>query len=627
MGKLVPVSSKLGKAIDISSTALVYVAGVMMLLCVLSVFYGVVMRYVFHAPVKWVLEVSVCLFVWFSFLAMPEALKTRTHVRVDLLLMRLSPKMQGSLEAFHYLLCSIYGAILMVYGVMMVMSDLSSGNASMMAHIPVWIVSLSLPLSMFVFSLQSVRMFISQCHFLRTTHLPTTPQLRNNPLFIFPLVTFALIIGLWLLHLNPFAGVTVLFLSLLAMGTPVGASLGLVGCSFLYFILGGAPMLRTVAVIAVGSVESWVLLAAPFFIFLGTIIHQSNIAGELFEAIKTWVGRLTGCLGVATIGTSAVFAAMSGTSAANAAALANVCVPRLVDNNYNKKMATGAVVAGGTLGMLIPPSLPMIIYGSLTDESVGELFIAGLIPGIILALMFAIYIWVRSKQTGQHEKYEPLTWGAKLLLTKRAAAALIMPVIVLGSIYSGVVTPTEAAALSVVYALVVSISLKKFKWRDMGPILVRSAMISSMMIFILIGAMAIGNIVAVLKIPQNLSQAIAMANIPGWFVIVLTMLVLLILGMFLEGISITLLTIPIMYPLIVSLGFNPVWFAVLFVINGELGCMTPPVGFNLYVVHGVTKVSMTDIIRGSFPFMILILLGLILVALVPQVCLWLPSTM
>lgn len=600
----------------------------MLLVCVLAIFYGVVARYVIHRPPSWVIEVSTYLFIWFSFLTMAQALRDETHVRVTLITSKLfSSKMQALLEITQYLLCLIYGSILAVYGLIAVKESFALGDASMMVHIPMWIIHLSIPVGILLFNLQAIRKLIGKCYLLRTEHLVTTAQLRNNPWFVFPLLALVLLIGISLLHVRASIGTVILLLTLLSMGTHVGASLGLTAAAFYYFNLGGAPMLRTLPAIGISAVGSWVLLAVPLFILVGAIIHQSKMVAEIFESVKRWTGRIVGCLGASTIVTSAIFAAISGGSAANAAALSHACVPQLLKSNYSKRMATGAVAAGGTLGILIPPSLAMILYGSLTDESVGELFMAGLIPGIILSLMFIIYITIRCKQTGQHENYESTTWRDKYRTTKSALPGFIMPIIILGCIYSGIVTPTEAASIAVMYGLVAALVRKRFAWRDIVPILIRSSIISSMLIFILVGAMAIGNMTAILKVPQNVSQAVAASNIPGWAVIVLIMLAVMLLGMFLDGISITLLIVPTLYPLILSLGFNPIWFAVILTVNFELATMTPPVGMNLYIVHGVTKIPMADVIRGSFPFMILLILGLIIFAFVPQLSLWLPSVM
>jgi C4-dicarboxylate transporter DctM subunit len=241
--------------------------------------------------------------------------------------------------------------------------------------------------------------------------------------------------------------------------------------------------------------------------------------------------------------------------------------------------------------------------------------------------MFISYIIIRCKQTGQHEKYEPTIWSDKLKSTRSALTGFIMPIIILGCIYTGIVTPTEAASIAVMYGLIVALAGKRLTWRDIISISIRSSIVSSMLIFILVGAMAIGYMTAILKVPQSVSKAVAASHMPGWSVMVLIMLSVMLLGMFLDGISITLLILPTLYPLIVSLGFNPVWFAVLLTVNFELATMTPPVGMNLYIVHGVTKIPMADVIRGSFPFMILLIVGLIIFAFVPQFSLWLPSVM
>jgi C4-dicarboxylate transporter DctM subunit len=285
------------------------------------------------------------------------------------------------------------------------------------------------------------------------------------------------------------------------------------------------------------------------------------------------------------------------------------------------------LAAGGTLGILIPPSGSMIIYSSITNESTGALFIGGVVPGIPLAIIFALFAILVCARTGRYGKIPPYSWKERLHVFKNSFWGLLLPVIIITTIYTGVCTPTEAAAIAVVYALIVSLSRRAIKPREIHAVMAESTRSSTMILMIVVGAMLLGTITTYLQVPQHLVAMVGTLHMPNWGVMILLCIIFVILGMFLEVVSILLITMPIVYPLIIHLGFNGVWFGVFITLLMEMALITPPVGLNIYVIQGIGKASMVDVVRGIFPFMLLLLAGLLLIWFFPQLALWLPGTM
>ncbi|MBA7687849.1 C4-dicarboxylate TRAP transporter large permease protein DctM [subsurface metagenome] len=290
-------------------------------------------------------------------------------------------------------------------------------------------------------------------------------------------------------------------------------------------------------------------------------------------------------------------------------------------------MVYGLVAAGGTLGMLIPPSGSMILYGAVTGESVGKLFMAGLVPGIILATLFAITVIILCKKSGKYEKLPSTSWKEKLQATKGALWIIMLPVIILGGIYSGIFTATEAAAASIIYALVVCLVTGTIKWHDLPRIFSTGTRTVALVTMIIIGAVTLAQLITIMQVAQNLCAMVVGSGIPSWAFIVAILCSFLVLGLFLDTPAICLLVIPIIAPILSMMGFSLIWFAVLFTIAMEIADLTPPVGLNLYVIQQMSGARLMDVIRGVIIFIGVMLIVLVIVALIPQLSTWLPGTM
>lgn len=412
----------------------------------------------------------------------------------------------------------------------------------------------------------------------------------------------------------------VVFFVLAILRVPIGISLGIssiVALSLIDFSIG------TVVQKMFSTINSTTLMAIPGFIFAGLLMAHGGIAKYLIDALKVWIGHIKGGLGVVTVLACTIFSAISGSSVATAAAIGTMMIPAMVENGYNKNYAMGLVAAGGTLGILIPPSITLILYGIVTEQSTRKLFTAGIIPGLLLSglLLIAVLIEAHRKNYGGlpkvplHERWAP---------TFKAIWAFLLPIFVLGGIYSGVVTTTEAAFFSVAYALVVSVFIyKEMTWQSFKEILRETINTSSMIFLIIASATLFSMFLTAEQIPHQFAQWMVDNNFGKWTFIIAACLLYFVLGMFLEATSIVLITVPIFLPILLLLDINLIHFAIIVVINMELALITPPVGLNVFVVSGIAKDTVENVLKGIMVFYFVLLLGLILVILFPQLSLFL----
>ncbi|MBC7325804.1 MAG: TRAP transporter large permease subunit [Moorella sp. (in: Bacteria)] len=622
------VWGRLGAGVDFLSVAAGAIAGYAMLFASLVTTYEVIMRHFFHEPSIWVFDITCYILIWFGFLSAAYGLKEGSHINVDLLIGRMSDRTKIPLETIACLLCLVYSLILLIYTwEMTVEAYVSKEAAPTVLHVPMYIVEIGMVIGSFLLCLQALRMLIGKVVVWTKGNLEGGSGLLNNPAVVLPLYLVLAALGVWLYVVSPGAGVVVTILVLLLAGVPVFTSLGIVGTLGLFLLMGTQYGLPQTAIVGLKSLDNFILLAVPMYILAGQILMSGGIGRELYDVCVKWLGHLPGGIAAATVGACAIFAAISGSSVATAAAIGLIALPEMLKRGYDPRLAYGVLAAGGTLGILIPPSGAMIIYSSITDESTGALFIGGIVPGIILAIIFALFAMFVCARTGRYEKLPPFPWKERLLVFKDSFWGLLTPILIIVTIYTGVCTPTEAAALAVVYALLVSLFRGAIKPRQLHEVMAESTRSATMILMIVVGAMLLGTITTFLQVPQQVVALVGSLQMPTWVIMALLCLVFVILGMFLEVISILLITMPIVYPLIIHLGFNGVWFGVFITLLMEMALITPPVGLNIYVIQGIGNASMTDVVRGVLPFMLLLLVGLVLLYFFPQLALWLPGTM
>ena len=396
-----------------------------------------------------------------------------------------------------------------------------------------------------------------------------------------------------------------------------------------YYVLLGGPLPGTIGITAFNLTYNFVLTAIPLFIFMGEIILRTGFSAQLYRGLSRWFQLLPGGLLHSNITACGMFAAVSGSSVATAAAIGTVALPELEKRGYDRKLSAGSLAAGGTLGPLIPPSIAFIIYGVITETSIVRLFMAGVFPGLLLTGLFMAYIGLRvvfNRSLVPEE--DPVSWRNRLLGTVEILPIACLMILVLGGIYAGVMTPTEAAAIGAFGALVMAAAFRMLDRHILWEALKESTRSTAFIMFIIVGAMLLGVVLANLRIPGALADMVQAAPLTPLMVMLAVYAIYFVMGIFLDGISMMIITLPVIFPVVTAMGYDPVWFGVAFVIIMEVGLLTPPVGLNLYVIHGISKHRpFSEVAIGSAPFFVVMLLALAIVHAFPQLSLWLPSVL
>jgi C4-dicarboxylate transporter DctM subunit len=409
---------------------------------------------------------------------------------------------------------------------------------------------------------------------------------------------------------------------LLLTGAPIFAALGFASMIVALLTEGN---INSMAATAFGKLNNDLLIAIPMFAFMAHIMIRSKVVDHLYEAANALFGHLRGGLGVATVAACTVFAAISGSSVATALTIGSTAIPQMARFGYRATTAYGVIAAGGTLGILIPPSGPMILYAIVTEVSIGALFLAGIVPGLMMALIFAVYCMVHATISGDI-KQQWIGWRKCGAAIRTSIWALLMPPIVLGGIYFGIFTVSEAAAVGCVYALLVGVAIyRNFGWTELWETAFETVRTTAMLFMILAAAGIFGHAVTIIRLPAQLVELVVAQGLTAMHFVLAVMGVIFILGMFLETISIILITTPIVFPVLVQLGVDPIWYGILLMINLELALITPPVGMNLFVIKGIAKAPLGQVIAGSLPYVVLLMLGLAVVLLVPSLATFLPD--
>ncbi|MDJ0683857.1 MAG: TRAP transporter large permease [Alphaproteobacteria bacterium] len=386
---------------------------------------------------------------------------------------------------------------------------------------------------------------------------------------------------------------------LLLLRVPVAFALGSLGIVLLLwkgFPLIGVPQRLY------GAMDSFELLAVPMFLLMSNILLRGGVGKDLFAAVQSWVGHWPGGLGVATIVSCTLFAAISGSSVATAATIGTVAIPEMAQRGYNRSFTLGMLAAGGTLGILIPPSIPLIIYGVVTEQSIPTLFLAGIGPGLFLAGVFIVYGVLYSTVGGGYTPIPRASWQERKRATLRALPTVLLAVAIIGSIYTGIATPSESAGVGFVLSLAITFAMGRMNWEKVKDATFK-AMVTTVMIFlIIVGAKVFSYAITLYLIPQNISQLIT-ANVSdaNWFMLAVGA-VLLVIGFFLEALSMLLIMVPVLFPSLAAMGIDPIWFGIFFVVLIETALITPPVGLNLFVIQAVGKARLQEVIKGAWPF-------------------------
>ena len=409
------------------------------------------------------------------------------------------------------------------------------------------------------------------------------------------------------------------------IGVPVAVSLG--ASTVLTMLLFTDLDVAAMPQLIFDGINKFALMAIPMFILAGNLLSKGGSARRIIDFAKSMVGHLPGGLPMSAIFACVIFAAVSGSSPATVVAIGSIMFVAIKEAGYPKEYAVGGITTAGSLGILIPPSVVMIVYGVTAEVSIAQLFMAGVVPGLMLGGMMILQTYIGAKRLG-FKATTPEPWSERIKKFFRAFWALLIVVVVIGGIYGGIFTPTEAAAASAIYALIISLFVyKDIKFKDLWDICLESAITTAMIFFIIANAVVFAYLLTSENIPQTIADSILAANIGKIGFLIIVNVLLFIMGQFMEPSSVVMIMVPLLLPIATALGVDPVHFGILLIVNMEIGMITPPVGLNLFVASGLTGMNLKDVIVSCLPWTLTLFIGLILVTYIPEISLWLPNLM
>lgn len=577
-------------------------------------------RYVFvrvldmNINLAWTEELSRFLFVWMTYLAVPITIKDRNMIRVTALVDRLPKRWQNALWVTSDVLFFILGGGIFYFGVRHVNMLLHFPQTTAVLGFQYALVYMILPIG---FGLILLR--------LGQDLLRMVNEEGYRPLIegavIAAILMFPTIIGLELPAAVWLFGYFIIFV---AIGVSIAIALGL--SAFITMFAAATLPINYIATQSFTSIDNVTIMAIPFFIAAGTFMGEGGLSQRLLNLADNLLGRSYGGFGMATVLTCMLFAAMSGSGPATVAAIGSLTIPAMIERGYDKHFSAALVAAAGSIGVMIPPSNPFVVYGVAANTSVGDLFMAGIVPGILVGILLMLYTYFLAKKNGWHgDKSEN---ARKLILHSLwdAKWALLVPIIILGGIYSGLMTPTESAAVAAFYGLVVGVFLYKgLNKSNIGQCLVDSTNTSATIILLMAMASIFGNILTLEDIPATIAEAILGLSKNPIIILLFINILLLVVGMFMEALAAIVILTPILLPIVTQLGVDPVHFGVIMVVNLAIGFITPPVGVNLFVSSGVANLKLENIAKAVLPMLGLMIVLLLVITYIPSVVLWLPQ--
>ncbi|MDD4737422.1 MAG: TRAP transporter large permease [Kiritimatiellae bacterium] len=418
-----------------------------------------------------------------------------------------------------------------------------------------------------------------------------------------------------------------LLLLLLLCSMPVALAMAIVGVAGFSVVVSPHAAGAMVTSDLLDTLSSYSLTVIPLFVFMGQIAFHSGISRRLFKAAYYWLGPLPGGLAMATVGACTGFGAICGSGPATAATMAAVALPEMKRYNYSMELAGGTVAAGGSLGMLIPPSVVFIVYGIMTEQSIGQLFVAGILPGLLIAALFCLSIYIQCRLRPElGPRAERVSWGMRWKSLLGVSETLILFVAVMGGMFAGFFTPTEAASVGAAGSVIIALARRKLTWGSLLRSLKETARTSCMVMSIVAGAVVFGRFLAVTRIPYELATWLTSLPAPAWVIIAFIILFYLVCGCFVDALGLMLLTVPVFYPVILELHYDLIWFGVIIVVVTQMGVISPPVGVNAYVVSGMERdIALQTVFKGVMPFLLCLVVAAALLVAFPQISLWLPS--
>lgn len=564
----------------------------------------------------WAEEIARYIFIWISYLAVPVAIGRSDLIRVDIVYDHLPARIQKMTWIIVDMSILLWAAVIMQRGQLHVLRLASYATVPPVLRIPYSVLYAILPLGFAMILIRTVQDIVKrgkECGFKDTLIAAAAGILLILP---------AVLQVSWPVTLYLFG----YFFALLVLGVPIAMALGI---SAIITIMGTETIpVAYVAQLTFNSLDKATLLAIPFFIVSGDLMGAGGLSKRLFSFADECLGSAYGGLALATVATCVLFGAMSGSGPATVAAIGALCIPAMVERGYDRAFSAALVACAGAIGVMIPPSNPFVIYGVTSNASVGKLFMAGIIPGLFVAGVLMLYSHVLARKNGWKGEEKKRTAATKWAAFWEAKWAMLVPVIILGGIYGGIVTPTEAAAVAAIYGLFVGVFIhKEISWERLKDVLVNSACTSSMIIVLMAMATVFGNLMTIEQIPTIIAEYILGITENKIAILLIINILLLIVGTFMEALAAIVILVPLLLPIVVQFGVNPVHFGVVMVLNLAVGFVTPPVGVNLFVASGISKLKIEPIAVRAMPMLVLMILVLLLVTFVPQISLFLPAIM
>lgn len=586
---------------------------------------NVILRYLFARPIKGAVELEEFMLVVVVFFGLAYTAVRKGHVRIDFVVSRFSQPVQAAINSITSLLILGLCFFIVWRSAIWAQTNWLHSTKSVILHVPLF-------LFMYVVVFGGALLGLV----LLAEFLHSLAQVVRAGRWLLLLVggLLALLLGavVWLLQPSPSSmaliGLGVLLL-MLAFRMYIAFAMILVGFLGMSYISGLKAGYHLVATVPYSTAAEYHLCVIPFFVLMGHLCAVAGISRDLYHTAYRWLGHLRGGLAMGTIGGCAGFAAVSGDSMGTAAVMGAAALPEMKRYKYRDQLATGCVAAGGTLGILIPPSMGFIIYAIITDTSIGKLFIAGIFPGILLAFLFMLVIYVQTLLNPHIAPPGPVvSLRDKLISLKGTWAMILIFVLVIGGIYRGIFTPTEAGAIGASGALIIGLVSRQFSWRKLTTALLETGRTVAMLFLLLIGAMILGYFLAGSEAPHQVSNFICNLPLSRYVLLTTILLIYLLLGCVMNILPAVIVTLPIFFPTILTLGFDPIWFGVVLVIIMEMGLITPPVGMNVFVIKGVAKdVPVGTIFRGILPFVLAMAVCIVILTVFPKIALFLPSLM
>ena len=558
----------------------------------------------------WSEETARYIFIWISYLAIPLAIRERSNIRVDIIYDRLSNRLQAASWVVVDLCLLILSGFMLFKGFEHVRMQIEIPQTTAALQIPYFIPYLILPVGFGLMVLRALEDLCAQVYRIRATDSLLAVLFTVflfSPVFLFEQLN-AILFGY--------------FIVLLFIGVPIAFSLGIAS---LMTVLGANTLpVDYLASVAFTSIDSFPIMAIPFFIAAGIFMGAGGLSHRLLALADEVVGGLSGGIALASIATCMFFAAISGSGPATVAAIGTLTIPAMTERGYDKMFAAAVVASAGAIGVMIPPSNPFVVYGVAGQASVGKLFLAGITPGILTGLVLMLVAYCIAKKNGWRgapRQRNLKTLGKAVWVAK---GALLVPVIVLGGIYGGIMTPTEAAAVAAFYGLLVGLFVyRELTWRSLWSCCLESARTSAIIIMLMAMATIFGNVMTLEQVPERIASAILSFTENKIAILLLINLLLLWVGTFMEALAAIVILTPILLPLVLKVGVDPIHFGVIMVVNLAIGFVTPPVGVNLFVASGITKVKIEQVSRAAVPFLIAMLVVLGFVTFVPEISLFL----